>query len=241
MKKQNETSTAYSDICEIKKRLIDMTKTELNNGIEKIDAKELGEVVDMIKDLAEAEAKHFEACYYESIVDAMEEDSKDPYSDRMGFRSRVMPHKPFRYDEPYSDAYLYDNDPSNIDRRFRMGYRGSSNSNDNRGNPNQSRDSMGRFTSDSNSGRSGYDGINEWRQNPDEDPHYSRAVNQYKSARRHYSETHSQMDKEEMNRHANEHIADTIQTIKEMWEDADPTLRKKMKADLTSLVGTMNA
>ena len=83
--------------------------------------------------------------------------------------------------------------------------------------------------------------MNEWRQNPDEDPHYSRAVNQYKSARRHYSETHSQMDKEEMNRHANEHIADTIQTIKEMWEDADPTLRKKMKADLTSLVGTMNA
>ena len=49
-----------------------------------------------------------------------------------------------------------------------------------------------------------------------------------------------QTDKDMMNQRVNEHIADTIVSIKEMWEDADPTLRKKMKADLTSLVGTMN-
>lgn len=236
MHKEKMSETSYADICEMKKRLVEIVKSEFSKGIEQIDAKEMGEVTDMIKDLAEAEKLCKEACYYDSIVDAMEEGSDDPYNMRMGYRNRMMPYKPYKSEEPYIDAYLYDNDPSNLDRRFRMGYRDSTSRD---GRMNRSRDSMGRYTSNSGSNRSGYDDGRDW--DPDMDPHYSRAVNQYKSARRHYTESHSQVDKEEMNRHANEHIADTIQTIKEMWEDADPTLRKKMKADLTSLVGTMNA
>ena len=236
MHKEHENEASYKDICEAKKRLIESVKTKLNQGIESIDAKEMGEVTDMIKDLAEAEKLCKEACYYETVVEAMESGSEDPYNMRMGYGgNRVWPYKPLLSEEPYIDRFLYDKDPENM----RMGYRDSSRSNHG-GNMNQSRDSMGRYTSDrGSSNRSGYDDP-DWRMDSDMDPRYSEAYNKYKKARRHYTETHSQMDKKEMDEHANEHIADTIQTMKELWEDADPTLRKKMKADLTSLIGTMN-
>lgn len=53
---------------EMKERLVDAAKMELDKGIDNVNTEELGEVVDMIKDLSEA-------CYYCSIVEAMEEES----------------------------------------------------------------------------------------------------------------------------------------------------------------------
>jgi hypothetical protein len=49
---------------EIKSCLTDMVQTEMHD-LERVDAHEMGEVIDMIKDLSEA-------MYYCSIVDAME-------------------------------------------------------------------------------------------------------------------------------------------------------------------------
>ena len=57
-------------MCEI---LEDAAKHELSKGVENVDAKELGEVVDMIKDLYEAKEKIVKACYYKGILEAMEE------------------------------------------------------------------------------------------------------------------------------------------------------------------------
>lgn len=65
------------DICELKTRLIDMVKAQLTKGIEGIDAKELGEVMDMIKDLSEAEKCCHEAAYYEKVAKAMDEYEPD--------------------------------------------------------------------------------------------------------------------------------------------------------------------
>lgn len=56
----------YKDMKEIKHDLIDAAKAEWAKGIENVNTEELGEVVDMIKDLAEA-------CYYCSVTDAMDE------------------------------------------------------------------------------------------------------------------------------------------------------------------------
>lgn len=53
--------------------LEEAVKHELSKGIENVDAKELGEVVDMIKDLYEAKEKLVKACYYKQIMEAMEE------------------------------------------------------------------------------------------------------------------------------------------------------------------------
>lgn len=58
----------YKDMKDLKHSLIDAAKMEMAKGIDNVNAEELGEVVDMIKDLAEA-------CYYCSIVDAMESES----------------------------------------------------------------------------------------------------------------------------------------------------------------------
>ena len=237
MHEKHESSASYKDICEAKTRLIKGVVEELNHGLEHIDAKELGEVTDMIKDLAEAEKLCQEACYYESVVDAMDTNKDDPAWQRYGYKrmsdNLYNPYAPIygqdsRFDRYFRDPY---SDMDNMRMGFPKDYRMSLDSN-------RSRDSMGRYTSDGRQGsRSGYDD-GEWDR--DNDPRYGRAYNDYRKARRHYTESHMQTDKDMMNQRVNEHIADTIVSIKEMWEDADPTLRKKMKADLTSLVGTMN-
>lgn len=71
----------YSDIHDVKKSLVDAVKAKMAEGVQNIDAAEMGAVVDMIKDLAQAEKDCMEACYYASVVEAMdEEDGEDgPY------------------------------------------------------------------------------------------------------------------------------------------------------------------
>lgn len=60
-------------IGELKTELVDCLKSEFAKGLSCIDTKEAGEVTDMIKDLAETERNCYEACYYKSIVEAMED------------------------------------------------------------------------------------------------------------------------------------------------------------------------
>lgn len=68
--------------------------TELAKGTEQVNTKEFGEVVDMIKDLTEAEKNKAEACYYNTLVDAMENadygKDYDEYGpiERRGYRGR---------------------------------------------------------------------------------------------------------------------------------------------------------
>lgn len=69
------------DLNEMKHTLIEAAKAQLAKGVENIDTEEMGEVVDMIKDLADAEKSCMEASYYENVTEAMDE-----YSDgRMGY------------------------------------------------------------------------------------------------------------------------------------------------------------
>ena len=78
------------DMC---KKLEEAVKHELSKGIENVDAKELGEVVDMIKDLYEAKEKIVKACYYKGVLEAMEEhdfEDEDEIEDegRRGYRGQ---------------------------------------------------------------------------------------------------------------------------------------------------------
>lgn len=66
--------------------------TELAKGTDSVNTKEFGEVVDMIKDLTEAEKNKMQACYYKTIIEAMEKseygedyDWAGPDEDRMGY------------------------------------------------------------------------------------------------------------------------------------------------------------
>lgn len=59
-------------IDDISCRLLDIVHEQLEcDDVSAIDAEELGEVIDMIKDLAEAKEKVHKAEYYQSVVDAM--------------------------------------------------------------------------------------------------------------------------------------------------------------------------
>lgn len=72
--KVKEAIKPIEEICE---KLTECTKSELAKGIENVDAKEMGEVVDMIKDLSEAKHYIVEAMYKTTIGTAMEENADD--------------------------------------------------------------------------------------------------------------------------------------------------------------------
>lgn len=62
----------------IEDKLTSMVLDELEkNDPACIDTEELGEVIDMIKDLAETKEKLYKASYYDSVVKAMTRDEKD--------------------------------------------------------------------------------------------------------------------------------------------------------------------
>lgn len=103
--------------------LEDAAKHELSKGIENVDAKELGEVVDMIKDLYEAKKFMVESCYYKQIMEKMEEHDFDDEEDimdegRRGYRG-----------QPRSQSGRYmsrgDGRRSNRGRGSRRGYESS--------------------------------------------------------------------------------------------------------------------
>ena len=70
----------------------------------------------------------------------------------------------------------------------------------------------------------------------DDDPRHSESFNRFRKAKRYYTKSHSEEDKQRMKDASNEHMMETMATIREMWDDADPELRARMKADLTNLV-----
>lgn len=65
-----EETKPIKKMCE---KLMDAVNHELDKGINNVNAKELGETIDMIKDLYEAKEKMVKACYYKQIMEAMEE------------------------------------------------------------------------------------------------------------------------------------------------------------------------
>lgn len=155
-------------ICDLKDILI---QKAYEQNLDTVDAHEMGEVVDMIKDIAEYERNHYEACYYKSVVNSMNRYNND----RAG----------------YVDA-----DPIKMDRFNKL-------------------------------------------ENPYWDGKYDKAYNEYKTMRRHYTESHSQDDKTMMDRHANEHINTIVETVKDIWNDADPNLRQQMRDKMTNLLNEM--
>ena len=229
-------SGSYDEICELKKDLVKIFASELHTkGVDDLDTKDCAEVADMIKDLAEAEKACMEACYYETIVKAMEKADEDDEEDgRMGYNSRhyangrfapkgrgtrmgYIPDMMMQY--PYIYGYVNDPDFEDNMKNRRMPY--------------QPRRAGNRSQSGS---RMGYD---DWDWDPDDDPKQSKEYNEYKRAKRHYTESKSPADKQQMDEHAMKHMNQAIDSFREMWKDADPAMRKRMKTDLTALVGEM--
>lgn len=235
------------ELLKIKDKLIDAVTMEFSKGIEAVDVAEMGAVIDMIYDIAKAEKNCYEAEYYKTVIEAMEEAEEE--HERYGYTRYPKPmpwYKPMVDHEPYIDAYL---DNPEYGENMRMGYTG------NRGGGTRGGRSGGRSGGSGNSnstggntgggysgGRSGYteEYGEEERTEMMRDMRYGKPFQDYRMSKKHYTQSKSQADKNEMTSHANEHIADMIATTREMWKDADGDLKKQMKASLTGLLGEMN-
>lgn len=174
------------ELCRIKDQAISWMNSAIGMGVENIDAKEVGEVADIIKDMCEAEKYLHEACYYEQVVKAMKEEAENP--DNRGYYGYTRPYKPHIDQEPYLRDYM-----NGADMRYAS--------------PSQMRYYT---TSDMMYG-------NDMSTRPYND-------SEFKPKDGHYKE---------------QHLDNTINLLKEMWEDSDPALRSMMKTELTSLVNTM--
>lgn len=210
-------------IRDMKKRLCEYICSKMDSGLDGVDTMELGQAIDMVKDLAEAEKYCHEADYYRSVHEAMEDYGENPrmgYPRRRDSMGRFKPNRRMGYDE-YPERYANPSmDPTPDGQRINH----------------RPVDDRPGYTRPHGSMGMRYD---ERDMDRDYDPHYGEAYNGWRSAKRHYTETHSEADKMKMREKTNQHMADTMATLRDMWDEADPELRKRMKADLTKLTQEM--
>lgn len=190
----------------IKKTLTSWLKEETDSGKNCFDTGSCGDVSDIIKDLAETKKACYEALYYKTVIEAMNEGIEPEYGEgSYGYNHRHMANGefasagkghyvrgykpgPYMNQMPYVDAYM--NDP-----RFeeRMGYNGKS------GDVNTSRD--------------------------------GEIYDNYQNAKRHYQKSKSTKDKTKMEEHCMKYMENTLSNLRSMWEDVDPMLKARMKKD----------
>lgn len=206
-------------MCGLKHKLIDAVECEMAKGLENVDTKELGEVIDMIKDIAEIEEKCVKAAYYDALIaeDGEPEESRMGYNPRRYASGRYAPKGSGQYG--YTDYTIRRTEGTDENNRMgnrmmpmpRMGY------------PMMDWDTRGVHANQSGqSNRYGY------------------PYNEYRNAKRSYTQTHSESDRKKMDEHANEHMVDTIATMRDIWENADPEHKTRMRQDLQNLLNEMS-
>lgn len=78
----------YERVCSIKDKALSLVETQLNGNIENVDAKELGEVADIAKDMAELMKCCAEAEYYHTVTEAMNEATEE---DKKYYMDKYLP------------------------------------------------------------------------------------------------------------------------------------------------------
>lgn len=97
----------------MKEKLMHCAETQINEHLSEVDAKELGEVIDMIKDIEEA-------MYYKSITKAMEESEKEKKESPKYYTMPIS--TPMRdMDMNYGRMYYQEN-PRDMGGRDQRGY-----------------------------------------------------------------------------------------------------------------------
>lgn len=175
------------ELNDIKHDLIDAVKTELSKGIEAANTEELGEVIDMIKDIASAEESCMEACYYEVVTEAMSDYEGNQGYDRWRYSSgRFAPKGRGTY------GYL---PPAEMIAEP-MGY---------------------------DSTRTRYDGTTQSMNGKMNGTSYG------------YTHKIGMHD----GKSSKEEVEEAVATVGEIWADADPELRKKMRTQFQDLLYQM--
>lgn len=191
----------HKRLINLKERLTEIVETELNKGVNEANTKEVGEIVDMIKDIGECIKYCEEAAYFESVKNAMEEYGENP-GNRMGY-------DPWRY--PSSGRFA----PSGSGEYY--GYTSGGSSGGNRGGGRGGNSNSGSGQGRGGQGRSGY--VDPYlRDDYDWDPENMRP----RSPKIRYYE----------GEHGNDEM---MADIKEMLANASPELKKRIKAEISSI------
>ena len=177
-------------------------------------------------------------------IEAMDEaEQEEKMYGRMGYRGRARngrfvhrsgrgrsagytPYPYLHMMEDDMDEYgMYDEIPYPM-TGYRMGYT-DGNRGGNMGNSSSSGSYSGNYGGGNS--RSGYEGMRQ-------PSRYGESYDRYSDRRRHYHETKDAESKKQMDDSMKEYMSDISENLREMWKDADPTLRQTMKADLTKMV-----
>lgn len=220
----HETEMKLREVKEIKEKLTSWVKEYVSQGKEAVETKELGEVVDMIKDFAETERNCWEACYYHKVVEAMESEGEG----RMGYDHWRTSSGRFA-DKGTGTYYGYPMPQSfNQDTAWmnNMGYSGGNSSGG--GGGGNSGGSSGRSGGSSNSGGGGNSGGNRGGGS-----RYGYPYEEWKDAR-------MRNDRMGMNTKGVEHVKGVVESMRDIWREADPSTREKMKHEMSALAEEMD-
>lgn len=253
-----DIETSLKDICCIKDGLASSLKGEVTAGVKRpeFNIMEVGEVTDAIKDLSEAEEKCWKALYYKKIVEAMDDPEKAMQvmnfmrgSEGMGMDNW---HENF-----FSDRSGYSGGSSgNSGGRGGSsggsggssgsygGSSGGSSGSSSRSGYDDWRYADGRFAPKGEGHRSGFYDPNMKYTDDDmrmmeNELHNGGAYRDYRVSKRYYTDTGSAEDRKKMDEHAMKHVMEFIETAREIYREASPELKKRMKEDLTKLVSEM--
>lgn len=218
---------------ELKKTLIGWVEKEVGEGMCGADIEKLGEVVDMVKDLAETEKECMEAEYYETIIAAMEE--SEPEHGKFGYdhwrnASGQFAKTGHGHYSGYTSAPIMKNGTMHVREPhtsgdFRMGYPMDGRSSN--GNQNGNGVRYGHMPMDY-----GND-MMPWSEN-------GVYYDDWQNHKRHYSETGSKEDEQRMQESLAKNISVVMTQVKEMSEDATPENRRKLKAEMTAVMNDLN-
>lgn len=207
-------------------KIMECVKSKIEaRGIDNVsyeEVKELGEWVDIAKDIV---------CYDKDMreIEAMDEEEKYGEMDyRMGYRGRdsrgrfvhrsgrgrSAGYTPYVHMMPPFMDGMYDEYDGMMPEDYRMGY------------------------SDGRGRRSGNYGGSEHSENVGNRGGSRRGetYDRYRDNRRHYTDTKDLESKKKMDESMKEYMDDAMDSMKEMWKDADPQLKQTMKTELTKMI-----
>lgn len=256
----HEVNEKAKKICALKDTLMCQVTPYIESGVfcNGVPGEAVGEVVDMIKDLCDAEKNLYKACYYKTVTEAMKKAETDNEewakmiamagmvsclgqnddTGRMGYDNwryasgRFAPTGKGHYAGymPQEMRYPEFMDPVAENEEMLQKNTGLL------GSDGKDRRAMQgnagyphRSMNPSRHGRYGF---------PMDDKH-GLAYNEYEDARKYYHESKDPEAKKEMEEHAKHHLEDVIETTEDIWEDAKPETRKEFKEHMMKLLKDM--
>lgn len=210
----------------MKEALVHQVQAQINGNLEKVDAHELGEAVDMIKDFAQA-------IYYCTITEAMEKNKEreEEYpidEERMYYPMRYYPRRRMYHGDSWGD-YPYWGGPYYYTE-----------SNMNRGNNAQGGGSRGYSENNYDDRRYHENMADAYR---DLERAYPREMRDYREgksgmSRRYYVEAKEQhKDQATRNQELSNYMQELSDDVVEMIQDATPEEKQMLQQKLSTLVG----